>query len=161
MDQSRGPDPRLLQKPVSEIQISNFKFWVEIVAAIYDFKAVCLELSNVSRLTSMRREGGRNQVPKRKEDWKLIQHGTKRDATEDIQLLDKSTVKKMRDTKESCELNDESGKSNRGDLRTHELRVILKPLRNFHVFSLLRIEEEFGAAAVYAGSQFIALVEPY
>ncbi|OIW02806.1 hypothetical protein TanjilG_29582 [Lupinus angustifolius] len=45
------------------------------------------------------------QVSERKEDWKLIQHGTKRDATEDLQLLDNSTVKKMRDTKESGELN--------------------------------------------------------
>ncbi|CAL0317016.1 unnamed protein product [Lupinus luteus] len=59
MDQSRGPDPRLLQKPVLEIQISNFKFWVKIVAAIHDFKAVCLELSNVSGLTSMHSEGRR------------------------------------------------------------------------------------------------------
>ncbi|KAF1889243.1 hypothetical protein Lal_00024565 [Lupinus albus] len=47
-----------------------------------------------------------NQVSERKEDRKLIQHGTKRDATEDLQLLDNSSVKKTRDTKDTCELND-------------------------------------------------------
>ncbi|CAL0316736.1 unnamed protein product [Lupinus luteus] len=69
--QSRGPYPRvhfIWTKVVdlirdffsfsSETLISNLNIWVEIVAAIHDFKAVCLELSNVGKLTSMRSEGG-------------------------------------------------------------------------------------------------------
>lgn len=47
-----------------------------------------------------------NQVSERKENCKLIQHGAKRDAALDLRLLDNSTVKKMRETKEFGELND-------------------------------------------------------
>ncbi|XP_027330952.1 uncharacterized protein LOC113846658 isoform X2 [Abrus precatorius] len=46
-----------------------------------------------------------NQASERKENWKLIQCGTKRDATFDLPLLDSSAVKKMRETKEFGELN--------------------------------------------------------
>ncbi|XP_061372567.1 uncharacterized protein LOC133315037 isoform X2 [Gastrolobium bilobum] len=46
-----------------------------------------------------------NQLSERKENGKLIQHGAKRDATLDLPLLDNTTVKKMRETKEVGELN--------------------------------------------------------
>lgn len=49
-----------------------------------------------------------NQASERKGNWKLIKHSAKRDAPSDIQLLDNSTVKKMRETEEFDELNDES-----------------------------------------------------
>lgn len=48
-----------------------------------------------------------NQVSERKENWKLIKHGAKRDAPSDLQLLDNSTVKKMKETEKVGELNDE------------------------------------------------------
>ncbi|KAK7300256.1 hypothetical protein RJT34_11097 [Clitoria ternatea] len=47
-----------------------------------------------------------NQVSERKKDWKLMQHGTKRDATLDLPQLNNSTVKKMRETK-NFEVNNE------------------------------------------------------
>ncbi|CAJ2634291.1 unnamed protein product [Trifolium pratense] len=49
-----------------------------------------------------------NQVPASKGNWKLIKHGAKRDAPSDIQLLDNSTAKKMRETEEPGELNSET-----------------------------------------------------
>ncbi|GAU22138.1 hypothetical protein TSUD_251660 [Trifolium subterraneum] len=49
-----------------------------------------------------------NQVSAGKGNWKLIKHGAKRDALSDIQLLDNSTPKKMRETEELGELNSES-----------------------------------------------------
>ncbi|RDY08642.1 Ribosomal biogenesis protein LAS1L [Mucuna pruriens] len=48
-----------------------------------------------------------NQVTEKKENWKLTQHGTKRDATLDLPRLDNSTVKKMRETKEFGEIDSE------------------------------------------------------
>ncbi|TKY57127.1 hypothetical protein E2542_SST21573 [Spatholobus suberectus] len=49
-----------------------------------------------------------NQVLEKKENWKLIPHCAKRDATLDLPLLDNCTVKKkMRETKEFGELNNE------------------------------------------------------
>ncbi|KAK7276648.1 hypothetical protein RIF29_17792 [Crotalaria pallida] len=48
-----------------------------------------------------------NQISERNENWKLIQHGAKRDAALDLHIIDKSTVKKMRrETKEFGELSD-------------------------------------------------------
>jgi ribosomal biogenesis protein LAS1 len=49
-----------------------------------------------------------DQVSARKENWKLIKHGAKRDAPSDIQLLDNSTAKKMRETEQLGKLNSES-----------------------------------------------------
>jgi ribosomal biogenesis protein LAS1 len=49
-----------------------------------------------------------NQVSARKENWKLIKHGAKRDAPSDIQLLHNSTAKKMRETEQLGKLNSES-----------------------------------------------------
>ncbi|XP_029130957.1 pre-rRNA-processing protein las1 isoform X3 [Cajanus cajan] len=48
-----------------------------------------------------------NQLLESKENWKLIPHGNKRDATLDLPQLDNSTVKKMRKTKEFSESNNE------------------------------------------------------
>ncbi|KAH1092957.1 hypothetical protein GYH30_038936 [Glycine max] len=48
-----------------------------------------------------------NQVSEKEENWKLIPHGSKRDASLDLLQLDNSTVKKMRETKEFSELNNE------------------------------------------------------
>lgn len=48
-----------------------------------------------------------DQVWEKKENWKLAPHGAKRDATIDPLQLDNSTVKKMRESKESGELNSE------------------------------------------------------
>ena len=47
-----------------------------------------------------------NQVSEREDNLKLTKDGAKRDATSDLQLLDNSTVKKMRESQESDELND-------------------------------------------------------
>lgn len=41
------------------------------------------------------------------QEWKLIRHGAKRDAALGLQLLDNSTVKKMRETEEYGDLNNE------------------------------------------------------
>ncbi|XP_058743098.1 uncharacterized protein LOC131615924 isoform X1 [Vicia villosa] len=49
-----------------------------------------------------------NKVSDRKDNWRLIKHGAKRDAPSDLQLLDNSAVKKMRETEEFGEFNDES-----------------------------------------------------
>ncbi|KAL5125691.1 Ribosomal biogenesis protein LAS1L [Glycine soja] len=48
-----------------------------------------------------------NRVSEKEENWKLTPHGAKRDATLDLLQLDNSTVKKMRETKEFGELNNE------------------------------------------------------
>jgi len=48
-----------------------------------------------------------DKVWEKKENWKLIPHDAKRDATIDLLHLDNSTVKKMRETKEVGELNNE------------------------------------------------------
>lgn len=67
-----------------------------------------LDVINNETVLDVTNSEKQNKVSDRKDNWRLIKHGAKRDAPSDLQLLDNSTVKKMRETEEFGEFNDES-----------------------------------------------------